>query len=115
MLQGGIMKKAVLIVALLAALLASVASARRPSGAIARNIAAANQLRSEQCGHVHGYCDPWPSCPDPFDGRGSWQDTKNCESRGSSWEVDPPGYFCGPLQIDPKIWPHIIRKYAIPC
>jgi hypothetical protein len=109
------MKKAVLIVALLAALLASVASARRPSGAIARNIAAANQLRSEQCGHVHGYCDPWPSCPDPFDGRGSWQDTKNCESPGSAGTSIHPATSAGRFRSTPRSGRHIIRKYAIPC
>jgi hypothetical protein len=43
--------------------------------------------------------DPWPNCPDPFDGDGSWQSTVDCENNGS-W-YDSPGYFrCG-LQFEP--------------
>lgn len=60
---------------------------------IARQIAAASVLGSESGG------DPWPNCPDPYDGGGSWQDTVNCEN-GGSW-YDSPGYYrCG-LQFDP--------------
>lgn len=52
--------------------------------------------------------DPWPNCPDPFDGGGSWYDTVKCENRGMyerygfprAW-YDSPGYYrCG-LQFDP--------------
>jgi hypothetical protein len=44
--------------------------------------------------------DPWPNCPDPHDGGGSWQDTVNCENSGN-W-YDSPGYFrCG-LQFEPR-------------
>jgi hypothetical protein len=60
---------------------------------IARQIWAANQIGSSSAG------DPWPHCPDPHDGRGSWQDTVNCEN-GGNW-MDSPGYYrCG-LQFDP--------------
>jgi hypothetical protein len=45
--------------------------------------------------------DPWPMCPDPFDGGGSWNDTVACENSGN-W-YDSAGYYrCG-LQFDP-IW-----------
>lgn len=51
--------------------------------------------------------DPWPNCPDPYDGRGSWSDTVNCENHGN-W-YDSPGYYrCG-LQFDPG-WE---RKYGV--
>ncbi|MFL5864690.1 MAG: hypothetical protein ACJ780_28670 [Solirubrobacteraceae bacterium] len=44
--------------------------------------------------------DPWPSCPDPWDG-GSFSSLVACEN-GGSW-YDSPGYYrCG-LQFDP-IW-----------
>lgn len=53
--------------------------------------------------------DPWPHCPDPFDGGGSWQRTVNCENSGN-W-YDSPGYYrCG-LQFDP-MWE---RKYGQLC
>jgi len=43
--------------------------------------------------------DPWPNCPDPYDGSGSWSDTVNCEN-GGNW-YDSAGYYrCG-LQFDP--------------
>lgn len=44
--------------------------------------------------------DPWPNCPDPYDGSGaSWYDTVSCEN-GGNW-YDSPGYYrCG-LQFDP--------------
>lgn len=44
--------------------------------------------------------DPWPHCPDPYDGSGSsWYDTVQCEN-GGNW-YDSPGYYrCG-LQFDP--------------
>lgn len=28
--------------------------------------------------------DPWPNCPDPYDGGGSWDDTARCEN-GGKW------------------------------
>jgi hypothetical protein len=60
---------------------------------VARQIAAATVIGRESGG------DPWPNCPDPFDGGGSWWDTVQCEN-GGSW-LDSPGYFrCG-LQFDP--------------
>jgi len=61
---------------------------------IARQLYAANILGSESAG------DPWPNCPDPFDGGGySWSDTVACEN-GGNW-YDSPGYYrCG-LQFDP--------------
>lgn len=60
---------------------------------VAKQIAAANWIGA------NSKADPWPNCPDPFDGRGSWQDTANCEN-GGNW-MDSPGYFrCG-LQFDP--------------
>lgn len=60
---------------------------------INRQIAIATKIGSESGG------DPWPNCPDPFDGGGSWQATVNCENNGN-W-YDSPGYFrCG-LQFDP--------------
>ncbi len=78
---------------------------------VARMIAAAEQIKRESPGS-----DPWPNCPDPYDGGGfSWQDTKDCESPGYSWSEDPPGYFCGPLQVDPQWWQHVIRRYGVPC
>jgi hypothetical protein len=53
--------------------------------------------------------DPWPNCPDPYDGGGSWQNTVNCEN-GGNW-YDSPGYYrCG-LQFDPG-WE---RKYGRLC
>jgi hypothetical protein len=60
----------------------------------ARQIAAATTIAQESSG------DPWPSCPDPYDGSGaSWDDTVNCENSGD-W-LDSPGYYrCG-LQFDP--------------
>jgi hypothetical protein len=59
----------------------------------ARQIAAAEVIGRESTG------DPWPNCPDPFDGGGSWDDTVQCEN-GGNW-LDTPGYFrCG-LQFDP--------------
>jgi len=60
---------------------------------VTKQIWAANILGRESAG------DPWPNCPDPYDGGGSWQDTVNCEN-GGSW-LDSPGYYrCG-LQFDP--------------
>lgn len=74
------------------------------------NVIAAAEYVARQGG------DPWPSCRDPYDGSGgSWQDTKDCESRGYSWYEDPPGYYCGPLQLDPNVWASVIRRYGIPC
>ena len=54
--------------------------------------------------------DPWPNCPDPFDGSGaSWWDTVRCENSGN-W-LDSPGYYrCG-LQFDP-LWE---RRYGRLC
>ena len=59
-----------------------------------KQIAAAETLGRESAG------DPWPNCPDPYDGSGSsWQDTVDCEN-GGDW-LDSPGYYrCG-LQFDP--------------
>jgi hypothetical protein len=59
-----------------------------------RQIAAAETIARESSG------DPWPNCPDPYDGSGaSWGDTVNCENSGD-W-LDTPGYYrCG-LQFDP--------------
>lgn len=62
--------------------------------------------------------DPWPNCPDPFFGGGSWYDTVACENRayhelyGYPREfLDSPGpYRCG-LQFDPS-WE---RKYGQLC
>jgi len=60
---------------------------------VEKQIHAANILGAESAG------DPWPNCPDPYDGRGSWQATVNCENNGN-W-YDSPGYYrCG-LQFDP--------------
>jgi hypothetical protein len=51
--------------------------------------------------------DPWPNCPDPFDGGGSWYDTVACEN-GGSW-LDSPGYYrCG-LQFDPA-WERVYGR-----
>jgi len=59
----------------------------------AKQISAAEVLGRESSG------DPWPNCPDPYDGRGSWYDTLACENSGS-W-YDSAGYYrCG-LQFDP--------------
>jgi hypothetical protein len=80
------------------------------SATIARMIGAGEQVAAESKG------DPWPNCDDPHDGSGaSWQDTKNCESPDHGWSEDPPGYYCGPLQIDPAIWAHVIRRWGVPC
>lgn len=81
----------------------------------ARNIAAAESIAAAA---LRGRLpDPWPNCPDPvFDGsRWSWDDTKACESRGYGWDGDPPGFFCGPLQIHPRYHAAAIRKWGIPC
>lgn len=61
---------------------------------VARQIAAAEVLGRESAG------DPWPNCPDPYDGSGaSWSSTVACEN-GGNW-YDSPGYYrCG-LQFDP--------------
>ena len=60
---------------------------------ISKQIWAANILGRESSG------DPWPNCPDPYDGGGSWYDTVACENTGN-W-LDSPGYYrCG-LQFDP--------------
>ena len=70
---------------------------------IAKQIWVANQIGASSIR------DPWPNCPDPYDGGGSWQDTVNCEN-GGSW-YDSPGYYrCG-LQFDP-MWE---RKYGRLC
>lgn len=52
--------------------------------------------------------DPWPNCPDPFAGGGSWDDMARCEARGTfeslgprAWGVDPPGFYRCALQFDP--------------
>lgn len=64
---------------------------------INKQISAANSIGAAS--HANGG-DPWPNCPDPFDGSGSWQDTVNCENTGN-W-YDSPGYFrCG-LQFKPS-------------
>lgn len=77
---------------------------------IANMIAAAEYVANHSSG------DPWPNCPDPGDGGGySWYDTKNCESGGYSWYVDPPGYYCGPFQMDPYTWRVPIARYGVPC
>lgn len=59
-----------------------------------RQIAAAETIARESA------VDPWPNCPDPYDGSGaSWDDTVRCENNGN-W-LDSPGYYrCG-LQFDP--------------
>lgn len=58
----------------------------------ARQIAAATVIGRESGG------DPWPNCPDPWDG-GSFTALVSCEN-GGSW-YDSPGYYrCG-LQFDP--------------
>jgi hypothetical protein len=45
--------------------------------------------------------DPWPSCPDPYDGGGySWTDTVACEN-GGNWRDSPGFYRCG-LQFHPN-------------
>lgn len=70
---------------------------------IQRQIAVATAIGSASRG------DPWPNCPDPFDGTGSWYDTAACEN-GGNW-YDSPGYYrCG-LQFDPG-WE---RKYGKLC
>jgi|SRR5688572_26321721 len=44
---------------------------------IASQIKAAEIIGSQSAG------DPWPNCPDPYDGSGaSWEDTADCESDG---------------------------------
>ena len=71
----------------------TLASASTSSDWRSRQIAAAEVIGRESSG------DPWPNCPDPFDGQGSWDDTVGCENCGS-W-FDSPVYFrCG-LQFDP--------------
>ena len=61
---------------------------------VRRQIWAAGIIARESAG------DPWPHCPDPYDGSGaSWWDTVACEN-GGSW-MDSPGFYrCG-LQFDP--------------
>jgi hypothetical protein len=61
---------------------------------ISRQISAAERIAEVSGG------DPWPNCPDPYDGSGaSWYDTVRCENSGS-W-MDSPGYYrCG-IQADP--------------
>jgi hypothetical protein len=72
-----------------------------PTGWIAKQIAAAEDIARKSGG------DPWPNCPDPFDGGGSWQDTADCENHGS-W-MDSPGYYrCG-LQFDP-MWERVYGR-----
>ena len=79
---------------------------------VGRMVSAAEQVNAES----DPAKDPWPNCPDPYDGTGSsWHDTKACESPGYGWGEDPPGWYCGPLQIDPVIWAHVIRKWGVPC
>lgn len=55
--------------------------------------------------------DPWPNCPDPYDGSGaSWDRTVACENAGS-W-LDSPGYYrCG-LQFDPMWERHYGRRFC---
>ena len=68
-----------------------------------------------QVKHESGrYSDPWPNCADPWDG-GTWWSLKWCESRATPWGVDPPGYYCGPFQLDPAYWGHVIRRWGVPC
>lgn len=70
---------------------------------VAKQISAAVTIGRESSG------DPWPYCPDPYDGGGSWQDTVNCENNGS-W-YDSPGFFrCG-LQFHP-MWE---RRFGLLC
>lgn len=70
---------------------------------IAKQISVANMIGAASGG------DPWPNCPDPYDGGGSWQSTVNCEN-GGNW-YDSPGYYrCG-LQFDP-MWE---QKYGQLC
>jgi hypothetical protein len=71
---------------------------------VARQISVATQIAQASGG------DPWPNCPDPYDGSGgSWYDTVNCEN-GGNW-YDSPGYYrCG-LQFDPS-WEY---KYGRLC
>lgn len=55
--------------------------------------------------------DPWPNCPDPYDGSGSWHDTVRCEN-GGNW-LDSPGYYrCG-LQFDPG-WEYKYKRKFCP-
>jgi hypothetical protein len=79
-----------------------------PYGGRDGNIAAAEYVAAQGG-------NPWPNCPDPLRDGASWDDTKRCESPGYSWNVDPPGYYCGPLQLDPKLWAYPIRLYGVPC
>lgn len=73
-----------------------------PTNWVAKQIWVANKIGG------HG-TDPWPNCPDPFDGGGSWSATVHCEN-GDNW-YDSPGYYrCG-LQFDP-MWE---RKYGALC
>ena len=62
---------------------------------ITKQIWAGNILGRESAG------DPWPNCPDPYDGGGySWYDTVGCEN-GGNW-LDSPGFYrCG-LQFHPN-------------
>jgi len=70
---------------------------------VSKQIRVANIIGAQSAG------DPWPNCPDPFDGGGSWYATVGCEN-GGSW-LDSPGYYrCG-LQFDP-MWE---RKYGKLC
>jgi hypothetical protein len=71
------------------------ASARCVPWYVTRQMWAGGILGRESAG------DPWPNCPDPYDGSGSsWTDTVACEN-GGSW-LDSPGFYrCG-LQFHPS-------------
>jgi hypothetical protein len=65
-----------------------------PEWWVAKQIMAAETLGRESAG------DPWPNCPDPYDGsNASWYSTVRCENNGS-WLDSPGSYRCG-LQFDP--------------
>jgi hypothetical protein len=74
-----------------------------------RWIAAAEYLSSISAG------DPWPNCPDPHDGTGSWDDTKACEAPGYSWSAcATSSMFVGPLQFHP-MWRSLWQRFGIRC
>jgi hypothetical protein len=74
-----------------------------------RWIAAAEYLSSISAG------DPWPNCPDPHDGSGSWDDTKACEAPGYSWSAcATSSMFVGPLQFHP-MWRSLWQRFGIRC
>lgn len=69
----------------------------------------AKQIRAARWIGSHASRDPWPNCPDPFDGGGTWYATVACENYGI-WYDTPGFYRCG-LQFHP-MWE---RKFGQLC